>query len=138
MIYSATLAGGAGKGWFGGVAEQFSHFGTVQDSGHAMPNEIGQHLDSSVSQVFAGYNLSDRCGLQFNLPLIHRSFVRPRDAVIDRGAVSGVGDVSLIGNYRVYQRLGENFTFNWSVLGGIKLPTGDSARLGEPDAPASG
>ena len=145
-IYSATQASGEiGKGFFSGVAEQFSHFGTVQVDGQKVPNEVGQYLDSSISQLFAGYNFNDRFGVQFNLPVIYRSFKRPEGFEIDRGTESGIGDVSLIGNFLVYRTLKENFTFNWSVLGGIKFPTGSTDRIKEefnevevPGAPESG
>jgi hypothetical protein len=132
-LYSASDAQGGGKGLFGGVAEQFTHFGTVQNDGQKLPNTASQYLNGSILQLFAGYNFSDRFGLQFNVPVIHRSFQRPRGSVIETGTVSGLGDVSLIGNFRACQKLLENFTFTWTLLGGIKFPTGDSSRLNEPD-----
>jgi opacity protein-like surface antigen len=144
-VYAATEAqGGSGQGFFGGVAEQFTRFGTLQEEGRKAPNAIGQYIDSSVSQVFAGYNFNDRFGLQLNLPVIYRSYLRPRGAVIDRGSEFGIGDLSLIGNFLAYQKLQENFTLNWNLLGGLKLPTGDSSHLKEMDVasqnglPASG
>src|SRR5690348_11026129 len=74
-IYSASQARGeVGRGLFGGVAEQFTHFGTVQVNGHEVSNPSAQYLDSSISQLFAGYNFNERFGLQFNLPVIYRSF----------------------------------------------------------------
>src|SRR5437867_2788997 len=74
-IYSANQArGDNGTGFFTGVAEQFTHFGTVQVDGHKVSNPTGQYLDSSISQVFAGYNFDDRLSLQLNVPLIYRSF----------------------------------------------------------------
>src|SRR5207302_7036251 len=85
-IYSATQARGEiGKGFYSGVAEQFSHFGTVQVEGRKAPNDVGQFLDSSISQLFAGYNFNDWFGLQFNLPDLYRSFNRPEGFKIDRG-----------------------------------------------------
>jgi hypothetical protein len=49
-IYSATEAQGqTGKGLFAGLAEQFTHFGTVQKEGKEVPNEAGQYLDSSAA-----------------------------------------------------------------------------------------
>ena len=138
-IYSAVHAQGAsGKGWFGGAAEQFTHFGTMQENGQRVPNEIGQRMDSFVTQVFAGYNFNDKIGLQFNLPVIFRSFERPRGTVIDRGTESGLGDISLLGTYRLYHKMEDDFSFNWTLLGGIKIPTGNSNRLGEPDVPSAG
>ena len=145
-IYSATQARGEiGKGFYSGVAEQFSHFGTVQVDGRKVSNDVGQYLDSSISQLFAGYNFNDRLGVQFNLPVMYRAFKRPKGFEIDRGTESGIGDVSLIGNLLVYRTLRENFTFNWSVLGGIEFPTGSTDRIREefnevevPGAPQSG
>jgi len=132
-IYAASQARGEiGRGAFAGVAEQFTHFGTVQVDGHEVSNPSGQYLDSSISQVFAGYNLNERFGLQFNLPVIYRSFKRPDgEGGIERGTESGIGDVSLLGTFVPYRKLTENFTFNWSVLGGVKFPTGNSDRISE-------
>jgi len=132
-IYAATEAQGSGSGFFGGLAEQYTQFGTLQDDGHKVSNTIDQHIYSSVSQIFAGYNFTDQIGVQFNLPLIYREFKRPRGAVIDSGTEFGVGDVSLIGNYMVYRKLHEKYTFTWNVLGGIKFPTGNSSHLKESD-----
>jgi len=132
-IYSATQARGeGGQGPFLGVAEQFTHFGTLQDEGREVPNETGQYLNSSISQVYAGYNLSESFGLQFNLPVIYRSFKRP-DGMggIDRGTESGLGDVSLLGSFVGYRKLTEQSTFSWSILGGVKFPTGSTDRLKE-------
>src|SRR6266700_3784208 len=138
-IYAAAQAqGGSGAGFYGGFAEQFTYFGTLQDSGNRVPNTIEQHIDSSVSQLFAGYNFNDRFGLQFNLPVIYRSWKRPLGAVIENGTELGLGDVSLIGNFLAYQKLAENFTFNWSLLGGLTFPTGNSSHLGESDVEGSG
>jgi hypothetical protein len=128
-IYSATEAqGGNGQGFFGGVAEQFTEITTVQDSGHKIASE-GQYIDSSVSQVFAGYNFNDRFSLQLNLPVIYRGF----GSDTQHGSVSGIGDLSLTGNYKLYEKLEESYTFNWTILGGVKFPTGDSSKLNTPD-----
>lgn len=145
-LYSAAQARGeTGQGFFGGVAEQYTHFGTVQVDGVKAANPSGQYLDSAISQVFVGYNLTERLGVQFNVPIIYRSFRRPEGFAIDRGAESGFGDVSLLGNWIAYRQLHENFTLNWSVLGGVKFPTGSSDRIKEeftetevPGAPPSG
>lgn len=132
-IYSATEAQGGGGGFYSGVAEQFTHFGTVQQDSAKLSNDANQHIESFVSQLFAGYNLSSRLSVQLNLPVIYREYSRPRGSVIDNGTESGIGDISLTGNWLAWQKLEENFDFNWTILGGIKLPTGDSSRLNEPD-----
>jgi hypothetical protein len=129
-IYAATEAqGGSGEGFFGGVAEQFTHFGTLQQDGHKVSG-AGQYIDSSVTQVLAGYNFNNRLGVQLNLPVIYRAF--GSDTM--RGTESGLGDLSLVGTFAAYRKLTENFNFSWTLLGGLKFPTGDSSRLNTPDS----
>jgi hypothetical protein len=129
-VYAATEAqGGSGKGFFGGVAEQFTHFGTVQEDGHKVASE-GQYIDSSVAQVFAGYNFNNNVGVQLNLPVIYRAF----GSETIHGTELGIGDVSLVGTFTAYRHLSERFNFSWTLLGGVKFPTGDSSRLNTPDS----
>jgi hypothetical protein len=143
-IYAATESK-TGKGVYAGVAEQFTHFGTLLDEGDEVSNPTGQHLESSISQLFVGYNLNQRFGVQFNAPLIYRSFKRPEGFSIDRGTESGLGDVSLIGHGIAYEHMSGEFSVIWNVLGGIKFPTGNTDRIKEefneveiPGAPVSG
>jgi hypothetical protein len=130
-VYCACEAQGAGKGFFAGAAEQFTHFGTLQLDGQKVDNEVGQWLDSSIAQAFVGYNFTKRFGVQFNLPIIHREFKRPEGFEIDRGHVFGLGDASLTASLILFQRREEDYSFSWSALGGIKFPTGSSSRLAE-------
>jgi hypothetical protein len=124
-LYSAQEAQAGGKGFFSGVAEQFTDFDTYQSNGHTASNPDGESLASLTSQVFAGYNFNQRMGVQFNLPVIYRDY-RKTGA---HGSEAGLGDVSLIGNFRAYQYASEGFTFNWTALGGIKFPTGVTSQL---------
>jgi hypothetical protein len=133
-VYAATEAqGGSGKGFFGGFAEQFTHLGSLREDGQKVENSSGQVIESFVSQVFAGYNFNDLLGVQLNLPVIYRSYTRPRGNTIENGSVSGVGDISLLGRFTVYQKMIKHFSISAGVLGGLKLPTGDSGRLKEPE-----
>ena len=128
-VYSAGQARGqAGTGFFTGVAEQFTDFETLQDGGHRIPSEGGS-IKSAVSQLLVGYDFNPRFGLQLNLPLIYRSYA----SATDHGSEAGIGDVSLLGNAHLYQRLWDRSSVDFSLLAGLKLPTGDSAWLGRPD-----
>ena len=145
-IYSANQAHGEmGKGFLAGVAEQYTHFATTQLDGVEVPNTVGQYLNSSISQVFVGYNFTPRFGLQFNLPIIYRSYKRPDGFAIQYGTVNGIGDTSLIGHLALVQKQREDWSLHWTVLGGVKFSTGDSSLLAEefnetevPGAPESG
>ncbi|HSP45689.1 MAG TPA: hypothetical protein VLO30_06825 [Chthoniobacterales bacterium] len=147
------------------IAEQFTHFGTLQFDGNEVDNPTGQYLDSSVTQLVGGYSFDSRFALQINVPLIYRSFVRPEGFAIDRGTESGLGDVSLLGKFGLFHRTaGEHsslsfddpksphfekhepdFTASGLLIGGMKFPTGGTRRLKEefnevdvPGAPQSG
>ena len=137
--------------FYGAVAEQFTHFGTLQFEGDEVPNPTGQYLDSSITQLVGGYTFNSRFALQVNVPLIYRSFKRPEGFAIDRGTESGLGDISLLGKVVLFhiERGGRrevnfddpksprieahepDFTFSGVFLGGVKFPTGDSSRLKE-------
>lgn len=131
-IYSATQARGEiGAGFSAGFASQYTHFNTLKDAGERVSNDADQKLDSTVSQLFVGYNFSDRVGVQLNIPLIHRFYQRAEDTAIERGVVSGIGDIALVGHYQVIRHEAIDSTFTCTLLSGVKLPTGDSGRLQE-------
>ena len=152
------------NGWYGAVGEQFTRFATVLEDGREVSNPTGQYENSSITQLVAGYTISDRFALQLNVPLIYREFKRPEGFAIDRGTESGLGDISLLlktvafryssGPEREFDVSGKNpvaiehepdFTISAVLLTGLKFPTGDSSRLKEefhevdiPGAPVSG
>src|ERR1700730_10399276 len=152
------------NGFYAAVAEQFTHFGTVQVDGREVSNPTGQYENSSITQLVAGYTINDRFALQLNIPLIYREFKRPEGFAIDRGTESGLGDMSILLKTiafkyssvarREFEVGGKNpiaiehepdFTISAVLLTGLKLPTGDSSRIKEefheidiPGAPPSG
>jgi hypothetical protein len=151
-------------GSYAAVGEQFTRFGTVQVNGNEIGNPTGQYLNSSITQFVAGYSVTSRFALQINVPLIYREFKRPEGFAVDRGTVSGLGDVSLIlrtvalhyssPGRRTFDVSGKNpvaveeepdFTASAILISGLKFPTGDANRLKEefhefdiPGAPESG
>jgi hypothetical protein len=147
------------------IAEQFTHFGTLQLDGEEVANPTGQYLDSAITQLVAGYSFNSRFALQINLPLLYRSFERPEGFAIDRGTESGLGDISLLGKFLVFHHEtgghrslnfddpksphfevhDPDFTISALLIGGMKFPTGATGRLKEefnevviPGAPESG
>jgi hypothetical protein len=138
-------------GLYGAVAEQFTHYGTVQLDGREVPNVADQHLESSITQVVIGSNLTSRFALQLNMPFIYRSFERPEGFAIDRGNESGLGDISLLAKFLAFHKeIGSSrklnfddpksprwkiheadFTVSAVVLAGLKVPTGDTQRIKE-------
>ncbi len=151
-------------GGYAAIAEQFTYFGTLQIDGREVANPTGQYENSSITQFVGGYQINGRFELQLNLPLIAREFKRPEGFAIDRGTVSGVGDMSILlktvafkyssparrdfdvgGKNPIAIEHEPDFTISAVLLTGLKFPTGDSSRLEEefheiqiPGAPESG
>ena len=146
------------------IGEQFTSFDKLQLNGREVANPVGQYLNSWITQLVAGYGINDRLAVQLSVPLIYRDFKRPEGFAIDRGNISGLGDMSLVlrsvafkyaaGGRRTFEVEGKNpvaiehepdFTASVVLLTGLKLPTGDTRRLKEefheidiPGAPVSG
>jgi len=145
-IYNVDAAEGTrNKGFSLSVAEQFTHFGTLQLDGRRVANPLDQYENSSISQAVLGYTFNDWVTVQFSVPVIYREFQRPEGMGIQRGNESGLGDSSLLANFTPVRIEHMHGTFNWSAFGGVKFPTGDSDRIKEelhemnvPGVPASG
>lgn len=131
LYLASQTASGSAKGFYTGVSEQFTRFGTLQMDGQVVANPIGQYMNSSITQFYFAYGINDHIGIQLNLPLIHRSFRRPFNGAIQDGSVTGIGDMSLLAKVMPYRKIGDRFSFYWKILGGVKFPTGSSYYLQE-------
>jgi hypothetical protein len=130
-VYTPPEAGQMRTGWYAGVHEQFTHYGTLQDDGRRQRDRVGQFLNSSITQMVLGWRPHPRAGVQVNVPLIHRWFKRPDGDEIERGTESGLGDMTLTGHVTVWERSTDTSAVLVGVFGGLKLPTGNSRRLKE-------
>ena len=130
-VYTAGMAHGETSGWLAGVSERFSRYDELRDHGHRLSDDSGQYLDSSITQLFVGYGITDKLTVQVNVPYIHRSFERPEHDGIDKGSESGIGDITALAQYTLLRKDGDDTTFVWRALGGLKFGTGDSDRLQE-------
>ena len=114
-----------------GVAEQFTSYSRIQNNGTFVDNDEHQRLSSSITQLFAGYNISNSVSAQISLPYINRRFARVEGESIDRGTEAGIGDLPIIVRYTPYNYRESDSAFTIQLLAGIKLPTGSSDRLKE-------
>ena len=135
-IYRATEARASKEGWYAGAFEQFTRFGTLRENGRKVDNPTGQYMNSSITQFLLGYQVSEKFGLQLNVPYIRRTFQRPTGvsgtpAPTESGTESGLGDIALTGSFQGYHSRTEKSTFIWNLLAGIKFPTGSAARIKE-------
>ncbi len=125
-------------GWNVRVSEQFSHFGTLQQDGERIANPAAEHLNSSITQLIVGYDFANALGVQLGVPLIERSFQRWHHGVLDRGNVSGLGDVSFLAHWAPIHLQRSDILFTARIFAGLSLPTGDSRRVLEEGAESGG
>jgi hypothetical protein len=131
-VYAASHGvGEAERGWFTGVAEQFTTFGGLQLGGTEIANPADQHIETSTTQFILGYSFNERFSLQANIPYIHRSFRRPNGTGIEEGSEEGLGDAILLGKLLLLRKDTAESSFAWSLLGGLKFPTGSTSQLRE-------
>jgi len=109
-----------------------------QRSDEGLAALAGQHIHAHNTD----YNLNTSIGLAYGitsnltvsaeLPYVHRDDMREGEhshhgghatnEVVERGDASGIGDLSLVATYRV----AESETAAFSLIGGIKVPTGNT------------
>ena len=96
-IYSATDVAEEKTGIRLGFAEQYTQFATEQLNGREQPNPFGEHLYSSNTQLFGGYQFNKWIGLQLNVPILVRSWRRVlEDGDIQESTRGGIGDIALV------------------------------------------
>lgn len=135
-IYTATEVQQSRTGPSLGVAEQFTYFGTTRDDGHTVAGADEEEMSSSITQIVFGYNFSETIGAQLTVPIIARNFKRFEEGVLVDDDETGFGDLSLVAFYSPFRWVSVDSVVRTTLMAGIKLPSGDSDRLGEETAEA--
>lgn len=131
-IYRAAY----GSGFTFTTAAQFMPYRTGQFNGEEFPRANPDYLDRWMFHFVGGWNVTEKLGISLNIPLVHQSYQRvgiddlTRPQTI-RAEETGLGDISLIGRYQVWQSTGMTLGGSINLLAGLKLPSGDTAHLDE-------
>jgi len=134
-IYRAAGARGEySTGFTATVSEQFTRFGTEQFNGTEFRRTDPDFLDRSMTHLVAGWNFSERAGVSLNLPVVHQSYRFNELAggftpVLREGSETGLGDLALVGRWRIFEKANDPWVFSANLLGGVKLPSGDTEHL---------
>jgi hypothetical protein len=135
-IYTTVEGRHAETGPYVGVGEQYTYFGTLKNNGETVPNPAGERLNSSITQLVTGYQITPRIGVQLNFPIIARWFRRLEAGGPQDGDVSGFGDMSAIGTVNAFSYVDTERVAHVFLLGGLKFPTGNPDELEEELQPA--
>ena len=118
-------------GWTFNLNQQYASLGTGLNDKSVLDNLADQSLTSSTTQISFGYNFSQGIGVQLMVPYLNRSYLRTFQNRLDSGTVSGIGDAVLSARLSPISDFDRDSTLLWNIQLGVKLPTGNPARLGE-------
>ena len=134
-IYRAADAKGEYSSGFNvSIAEQFIPYRTEQFNGVTFKRPDPEYLDRSMTHVVLGWNATETLGFSANLPIVHLryQFTQVEDGFTPepiRGTDTGLGDLAFVGRWQAINKSTADAGFVLNVLGGVKLPTGESSAL---------
>lgn len=122
------------NGWSAAIRSDYQRFDRFSDSeleSFASSGTETHSMDDQISTFLSvGYGLTEDLTLGMHIPYVVRRGIREGDLegatpeVHDHGDSKGIGDLSLVGQYRVLRA--ERTGSNVSILFGLKVPTGDT------------
>ena len=140
-VYTATQMREERTGLLVGLGEQATRYSTRLPDPAGGTRDVGERLNSFITQILVGYDFHPKFRLQVNVPIIARDYHRLRnrrlvddqirDGVMTKGNVSGFGDVALLALWRPWSYVDEHRLVRFTLLGGLKLPSGDPGKLVE-------
>jgi len=140
-IYSADSAREQkDSGFFATLSEAFIPYHTVQLNGKELEGSGMDFRDSSITHFVPSYNITRWLGVSLNVPIVYHHFQRAEirysltEAAVFRtehGSEFGLGDMSLISRFTVYEKHEMKYSFGFNVLAGVKFPTGDTDRIAD-------
>lgn len=140
-VYTATQMREERTGLLVGLGEQATRYSTRLPDPDGGTRDAGERLNSFITQILVGYDFHPKFRLQVNVPIIARDYHRLRnrrlvddqirDGVMTKGNVSGFGDVALLALWRPWSYVDEHRLVRFTLLGGLKLPSGDPGKLVE-------
>jgi hypothetical protein len=120
--------------WSFGIRTEFQKFDRISDSeleSLAASGTETHSMDDQTSIFFsAGYGLTEDLAVGMHIPYVIRRGIREghfeggTPEVHDHGSSEGIGDLSLLGQYRILRT--ERAGADVSALFGLKAPTGDT------------
>ncbi|MCI5064863.1 transporter [bacterium] len=134
-IYSATgLHGFESESLAVSLSHQYTDYTRTESGANAgtgfLPTRDAEILQSfQTTTLTALYDVNERIGVQLLLPFSHRRFETIDNFVAESGSDTGIGDIAVKFRYAPIVIRDPHEIIYLSLIGGVKLPTGDSDPL---------
>jgi len=86
------------------------------------PTGQNRKVETFAVPIVGVYGITSKASVLFKVPYINRD--QTTETGLNRGD-QGLGDITLLGKYRIYTKDYKGATSRFSLLGGLELPTGD-------------
>lgn len=122
------------------ASESFIPYRTVLFNDEKISGSDLDFNDSSITHIVPGYNFSRRFGVSLGLPVVYHNFKRTEVRYsltslpvvrTEQSSELGLGDVSLIARWTVFELAKMEYGFGVNILAGVKFPTGDTDRIAD-------
>jgi hypothetical protein len=112
-----------------GVQFDYDYRHTMLTGSANTENGADEKLATTLVNLFYSQKLLEDTYLDFYLPIESQAYTARPNYTYDSGRDSGLGDISLIINQRVFHGVADRRLVDWRVRAGAVLPTGDSSQL---------
>lgn len=129
-LYSTSELSGVRSGEISvGVSEEIISYRKTPRGERSSKKDTEFLQDFSSTQLGIGYDISNSFSLQLAIPLLYRDFDQFHNYRGSNESESGIGDMSALLSYAPVQIREAEQTLIWTVLAGVKAPTGDTGDL---------
>jgi hypothetical protein len=117
-----------------GLQLSYDYRHTMLTGSSDTPNAADEKVATTLVNLYYSQSLLDDTNLDIYLPFESLAYTARPNYTYDSGRESGLGDMSLVLTQRLFHGERDRKLVDWRIRAGVKLPTGDDARLGEyPD-----
>jgi hypothetical protein len=113
------------------ISEQFTEFDLANGVKENSVSDAEYVKDFSTTQLTLAYDLTERFGIQANLPVIARRYTDVENFRTSEDYDAGIGDASLAATYSVVDYRDTDWSAIVGVTGGVKFPTGETGLLNQ-------
>lgn len=113
------------------ISEQYTQFDLANGVNENSVRDGEFVKDFSTTQLTVAYDLTERFGVQANLPILARRYTNVENFRTSEESDAGIGDASLTGTYSVVNYRDTDWSTILGVAGGVKFPTGETGVLNQ-------
>lgn len=94
-------------------------------------NAADEKVATTLVNLFYSHTLLEDVTLDLYLPFLSRAYTERPNYTYDSGRESGIGDITLVSTFQIFQGKKDRKMVDWRLRAGVKLPTADGSMLND-------